>query len=201
MLAHFSIIQRMAENHLDANEKVSKRPKLNMTTLNVVSRVPILKVRKLTPYAIIPTRSTPHSAGLDIYSAYDYEVKPNSKALVWTDIQMALPSRSYGRIAAKSGLWPHPNVILYEGVFDEGYCGNIRCVVFNLGNTPFYINKYDKVAQLIIEKIHYPEIVETDDLDNIVNRCGGCFHSTYAMLNLARINENSSPTEMKKEAE
>lgn len=37
-------------------------------------------------------------------SAYDYEIPPHGHKLIKTDLQIALPENTYGRIAPRSGL-------------------------------------------------------------------------------------------------
>ena len=65
---------------------------------------PILKFVKITKNAFSPTKATKLSAGYDLYSAYDYIIPPKGKLNIKTDIQIALPYGSYGRIAPRSGL-------------------------------------------------------------------------------------------------
>jgi len=47
-------------------------------------------------------------------------------------------------------------------VMDEDYRGNVVIILFNHSDKDFTINVGDKVAQLICEKIAYPEIVELE---------------------------------------
>jgi dUTPase len=46
------------------------------------------------------------------------------------------------------------------GVVDEDYRGNIGVVLFNHSDKPFNISHGDRIAQLICEKIYYPELQE-----------------------------------------
>lgn len=46
------------------------------------------------------------------------------------------------------------------GVIDEDYRGIIKVVLFNLSDSDFEIKKGDRIAQLICERIYYPEIEE-----------------------------------------
>ena len=48
------------------------------------------------------------------------------------------------------------------GVIDEDYRGNVGVILFNFSDTDFEINEGDRVAQLICEKICYPDIVEVE---------------------------------------
>lgn len=48
-----------------------------------------LKVVKLSKNAHIPTRGTPLSAGLDLYSAHGGTIPPRGKLLVKTDLMVS----------------------------------------------------------------------------------------------------------------
>jgi len=63
-----------------------------------------LKVKKLAASATIPTRGSDHAAGFDLYASRDSVVPARGKAMVDTDIAIALPEGTYGRVAPRSGL-------------------------------------------------------------------------------------------------
>lgn len=48
------------------------------------------------------------------------------------------------------------------GVIDEDYRGNVGVLLFNHSDTDFQVNPGDRVAQLICEKISYPELKELE---------------------------------------
>lgn len=57
------------------------------------------------------------------------------------------------------------------------YRGNVGIVLFNHSNEPFKVSPGDRIAQLICEKIIYPELQEVNSLDN-TDRGDGGFGST-----------------------
>lgn len=63
-----------------------------------------LLIKKLSPKATTPTRGSALSAGYDLYSAEDKTVPKRGKALVSTDLSVAVPEGTYGRVAPRSGL-------------------------------------------------------------------------------------------------
>uniref|UniRef100_A0A2K6AS81 Deoxyuridine 5'-triphosphate nucleotidohydrolase n=1 Tax=Macaca nemestrina TaxID=9545 RepID=A0A2K6AS81_MACNE len=109
--------------------------------------------------------------------AYDYTIPPMEKALVKTDIQIALPSGCYGRVAPRSGLAAKHFIDVGAGVINEDYRGNVGVVLFNFGKEKFEVKKGDRIAQLICERIFYPEIEEVQALDDTERGSGG-FGST-----------------------
>lgn len=63
-----------------------------------------LRVKRLAPGAIVPTRGSASAAGFDLYASRPATVPARGKAMVDTDISIALPEGTYGRIAPRSGL-------------------------------------------------------------------------------------------------
>ncbi|XP_023672961.1 deoxyuridine 5'-triphosphate nucleotidohydrolase isoform X1 [Paramormyrops kingsleyae] len=137
----------------------------------------VLKFARLSENATIPTRGSTKAAGYDLYSAYEYTLAPMDKALVKTDIQIAVPPGCYGRVAPRSGLAAKNFIDVGAGVVDEDYRGNVGIVLFNFGKEAFQVKKGDRVAQLICERICYPELEEHESLDETARGAGG-FGST-----------------------
>ncbi|XP_035252639.1 deoxyuridine 5'-triphosphate nucleotidohydrolase-like [Anguilla rostrata] len=137
----------------------------------------VLKFAKLSENATVPTRGSAKAAGYDLYSAYDYSIAPLDKTIVKTDIQIAVPPGCYGRVAPRSGLAAKHFIDVGAGVVDEDYRGNVGVVLFNFSKETFEVKKGDRVAQLICEKICYPELEQHDTLDVTARGAGG-FGST-----------------------
>lgn len=136
-----------------------------------------LRFVRLSEHATAPTRGSARAAGYDLYSAYDCTVPPMEKAVVKTDIQIAVPSGCYGRVAPRSGLAVKHFIDVGAGVIDEDYRGNVGVVLFNFGKEKFEVKKGDRIAQLICERIFYPELEEVQALDGTERGSGG-FGST-----------------------
>ncbi|XP_060118145.1 deoxyuridine 5'-triphosphate nucleotidohydrolase-like [Heteronotia binoei] len=132
---------------------------------------------KLSKNAVTPSRGSSRAVGYDLYSAYDCEIPPLGKSVVKTDIQISLPSGCYGRVAPRSGLAANHFKDVGAGVIDEDYRGNVGVVLFNFGKETFKVKREDRIAQLICERIYYPELDEVQVLDD--TECGsGGFGST-----------------------
>ncbi|XP_047436007.1 deoxyuridine 5'-triphosphate nucleotidohydrolase, mitochondrial isoform X1 [Mugil cephalus] len=138
---------------------------------------PVLKFAKLSEHATTPTRGSSKAAGYDLYSAYDYTIGPMDKAIVKTDIQIAVPHGCYGRVAPRSGLAAKHFIDVGAGVVDEDYRGNVGVVLFNFSKETFEVKKGDRVAQLVCERICYPDLMEQETLDETERGAGG-FGST-----------------------
>ena len=120
---------------------------------------------------------SPLSAGYDLYAAYDGVVPARGKTLVKTDLQIRVPHGSYGRVAPRSGLAVKHFIDVGAGVVDRDYTGNVGVVLFNHGQEDYVIKRGDRVAQLVCEKIAYPELEECRQLEETQRGQGG-FGST-----------------------
>ena len=132
-----------------------------------------LLVKKLSPAAVLPTRGSTGAAGYDLSAAKDCVVPARGKALVPTDLSIAIPSGTYARIAPRSGLAWKNSIDVGAGVVDEDYRGPVGIILFNHSDVDFNIKAGDKVAQLILEKIAIAEVEEVESLDETVRGDGG----------------------------
>ncbi|CAG9568042.1 unnamed protein product [Danaus chrysippus] len=137
----------------------------------------VLKFTRISEHAFPPVKGSDKAAGFDLKSAYDYVVPARGKELIKTDLQIELPSGCYGRVAPRSGLAVKNFIDVGAGVIDEDYRGNVGVVLFNHSNEDFKVNKGDRIAQLICERIYYPDLVEVSNLSES-KRAEGGFGST-----------------------
>ena len=104
--------------------------------------------------AIIPTRASKESAGLDLYSSIDIDIEVGSIKKVNTGICISLPENSYRSIRDKSSL-ASKGLLTLDGVIDKDYTGEIIVIMTSLIET---IKIKKKIAQLIVSNIMYPEL-------------------------------------------
>ena len=104
--------------------------------------------------AIIPTRASKRSAGLDLYSSVDIYIEVGSLKKINNGKCVSLPENPYGSIRDKSSLAAKG---LLGGVIDNDYTGEIIIMMTSLIE-PIKIKQGQKIAQLIISNIMYPEI-------------------------------------------
>lgn len=81
------------------------------------------------------------------------------------------------RLSTRSGLAAKHHIDVGAGVVDEDYRGNVGVVLFNHAQEEFEVKKGDRIAQLVCEKIEYPELEECETLDSTDRGAGG-FGST-----------------------
>lgn len=138
----------------------------------------VLRVKLLSPDAQLPVRASPLAAGYDLFAAQDVLVPSHGKALVPTDIAIAVPPGHYGRIAPRSSLALKNHMDVGAGVIDEDYRGPVGVVMFNHSPVVAYqVVKGTRIAQLILERISNLPIEQVESLDDTTRGSGG-FGST-----------------------
>jgi len=136
-----------------------------------------MQVKLLKPGAKVPTQGSKYSAGWDLYSNESKTIAPGGRALIKTDIAIALPHGTYGRVAPRSGLAVKCGIDVLAGVLDNDYRGNVGVVLINFGDENVNILKGARIAQLIVEEYRDEEIIVVNSLQDTV-RGGGGFGST-----------------------
>lgn len=137
-----------------------------------------LAIKRFHPDAQLPQRQTQGSVGYDLHSVENVSIEPRGRALIDTGIGIKLPSFTYGRVAPRSGM-SVKGTDVGAGIIDQDYTSCIKVLLFNHTDKPFEVKVGERIAQLIIERIDLPQVVEVDDLGD-TQRGGGGFGSTGA---------------------
>lgn len=136
-----------------------------------------VELKLLSEAAKTPTKGTDQAAGYDLYAAQNAEIDPLKRALIKTNISIAIPKGYYGRIAPRSGLAYKNGIDVMAGVIDSDYRGDIGVILYNTGVDVFNIKQGDRIAQLIIEKCHVADWDLVEDLSDTDRGEGGYGHT------------------------
>eukprot|EP00559_Dactyliosolen_fragilissimus_P009394 CAMPEP_0184859956 /NCGR_PEP_ID=MMETSP0580-20130426/4915_1 /TAXON_ID=1118495 /ORGANISM="Dactyliosolen fragilissimus" /LENGTH=170 /DNA_ID=CAMNT_0027356859 /DNA_START=146 /DNA_END=658 /DNA_ORIENTATION=- len=152
---------------------------MSSTTANqhLPERNQMLQVKFLSEDAVMPKRGSPQSAGFDLSSAENTTIKAGQRGIVKTDLSIACPDGTYARIAPRSGLAVKKFIDVGAGVVDADYRGPVGVVLFNFGENDFVVEKGDRIAQLILEKICMADALQVEELTDTERGQGG-FGST-----------------------
>ena len=129
----------------------------------------------------LPRYMTPQSAGMDICAAIagDQLLEKGEIALLPTGFAMALPPGYEAQIRPRSGLAVRHGIGLINspGTIDADYRGEVKLAVINLGPEPYTFHRGDRVAQMIIHRVHQVELQEVEHLDETSRNTGGFGHT------------------------
>ena len=127
-----------------------------------------LAVVRLDRELPMPSRAHDGDAGVDLYSAQDVELAPGQRALVPTGVAVAIPHGMVGLVHPRSGLAARVglSIVNSPGTIDAGYRGEIKVSLINLDpETPIVVNRGDRIAQLLVQRVELPELVEVTSFD------------------------------------
>ena len=140
-------------------------------------RVRLVKIRMLQDDAKIPTRATWGSAGYDLYALADHNLPPKTQVKIETGVAMEIPEHMVGIIHSRSGLAFKHQVTAVTGVIDSDYRGDLSILLVNHGQQPIQVKAGDRVAQLLLLKVHCPTLEVVDKLSDTSRQTRG-FGST-----------------------
>jgi dUTP pyrophosphatase len=143
----------------------------------VDAELALLRFKQVDSRALLPTRGSSQSAGLDIYAIEDLTIGPGERVLARSGLAVAIPEGYYGRVAPRSGLATQKGLDTLAGVIDSDYRGEILCLLYNAGAESIKLPAQSKICQLIIEKIITPAAVWADEITD-TDRGSGGFGST-----------------------
>ncbi len=126
-----------------------------------------MKVARLRPEAILPTRAYAGDAGLDLYACEPVRLAPGQRASVPTGVAVAIPDGQAGLVLPRSGLAARHGVALVNapGLIDSGYRGEVRVLLLNTDSTvPVELAAGDRIAQLVLIRIQTPVVEEVAEL-------------------------------------
>ena len=129
----------------------------------------------------LPKAASQHASGIDLFSAEEdvVEIDKGEIKLVSTGIKIALPIGFEAQVRPRSGLAYRYGITVLNtpGTIDSDYRGVIKIILINHGKEKFIVNRGDRIAQLVIQRIFQPVLVETKELDNTKRGIGGFGHT------------------------
>ena len=136
-----------------------------------------IQIKKLHPDAKIPQFALKGDVGMDLYSIQNVILKPGERISCATGIAIKIPEGYAGLIWDKSGISHKSGIKSLGGVMDSNYTGEYLVGLINLSKEDFKIEKGQKIAQVLFQKIEIPEVEEVAELEQ-TNRGGGALGST-----------------------
>ncbi len=136
-----------------------------------------IKIMKLNEEAKVPAYACQGDAGMDLFSNEDVLILPGKRVLISTGICVEFSEEFVALIWDKSGIALKKGLTKIAGVIDSSYRGEWKIALFNLGNEKVQINKGDKIAQVLFQRIEKAQVEIVKSLSE-TSRGEGGFGST-----------------------
>ena len=138
-----------------------------------------LLIQRLDQDLPLPKYAKPGDAGFDVYARIDAILKPGERMLIPTGISIAMPSGYAAFVHPRSGLAIKHGISIVNapGTIDAGYRGEVAIILINHSAELFEVKRGDRIAQLVIQRVENPELIEVEFLPGSDRGSGG-FGST-----------------------
>mgnify|MGYP000873108374 CR=1 FL=1 len=129
----------------------------------------------------LPAYMTEGAAGMDLYANLPDRtiISQGEIKVVSTGICIALPIGYEAQIRPRSGLAAKYGISIVNspGTIDADYRGEIKVILINHGDKDFIINRGDRIAQMVINKIEIVHFKVEEILDDTERGSGGFGHT------------------------
>ena len=146
-----------------------------------------VQIKRLRPGPVsldLPAYMTDGAAGLDLCADIDsnLDLAPMARALIPTGIAIALPIGFEAQIRPRSGLALKQGFTLVNspGTIDSDYRGEIQIIAINLGAEPIVIERGQRIAQMVLQRVLRARWQEVDELPSSTRQDGGFGHTDDA---------------------
>ena len=124
-----------------------------------------LQIKQLSPNATLPTRNFSTDSGLDIYASEDIIVTHTHAVIIPTGIAVNIPAGYEGTIRPRSGKSVKTNLRVVLGTIDAGYTAEIGVIADTLDRSSYLVQRGEKIAQLVIQRVETPQLEIVDQFD------------------------------------
>jgi dUTP pyrophosphatase len=136
-----------------------------------------MRIQLKHPLAKIPTRANPWDAGADLYATEYVKIPRGEWRLIDTGVAIELPDSYVGYICPRSGMAAKFGITVLNapGVVDSGYRGTIKVALINHNHEYEYlgIESGDRIAQLVIQQVSFPDFQIAPNLNESVRGVNG----------------------------
>ncbi|PZN13543.1 MAG: dUTP diphosphatase [Proteobacteria bacterium] len=147
---------------------------------NIQVRIMRLEHAKGLP---LPEYQSEGAAGMDLLAGGDegQAVGPaaGARALIPTGLVLELPPGMEAQVRPRSGLALRHGITVLNspGTIDSDYRGEVKILLINLGESPWEIQRGERIAQLVFQRVERAELVEVAVVNQTQRGAGG-FGST-----------------------
>ncbi|MDX8401331.1 MAG: dUTP diphosphatase [Mariprofundaceae bacterium] len=125
----------------------------------------------------LPHYASAQAAGMDLRAATEEDIvlRPGERMLVPAGFAMALPEGYEAQIRPRSGLaLKHGVTVLNSpGTIDADYRGEVGVILINLSDTPFHVQRGERIAQMVIAPVAQATWKPCDVLEETGRGAGG----------------------------
>jgi dUTP pyrophosphatase len=114
----------------------------------------------------LPAYQSHGAAGMDLFAAVaarrPVRLAPGARALIPTGLVLELPAGFEAQVRPRSGLALRHGITVLNspGTIDCDYRGEVKVLLANLGEAAFSIERGERIAQLVFQRVERASLVE-----------------------------------------
>ena len=120
--------------------------------------------KKLHSDAKVPQVSREGDAAYDVYSYEDIVIAAKQRNAVNCGVASAFSSDYVALVWDRGGMAVKNGVTTIAGVIDSNYRGEWIIAMFNTTDQDYEIKKGDRIAQVVLQKVFFPETEIVEEL-------------------------------------
>lgn len=153
-----------------------------MELLNKIKRIfgckrynaDVIKVKRCMPGVLLPKMGSVDAAGMDFYQPESAVIEPHQTQYITLGLAMEIPKGCMLMLAPRSSLSKTPLIIPNSfGVIDADYRGEIKAILHNTSDTPYLIQKGDRLVQGILVPVGALKLLKVAQLTETERGSGG----------------------------
>jgi len=109
-----------------------------------------MKIKKLIDDLIIPKKAYKNDAGFDVYAPYDIWLFKGEFKQIKLGFAVEINNNEVCIMSERSGMAINYGITSIGNIIDAGYRGEISIILLNTGQNDYYINKGNKIGQMLI---------------------------------------------------
>jgi len=119
----------------------------------------------------VPEYQTDGAAGMDLHANNDEPIliHPGDRKLIPTGIRLQIPEGFEAQIRPRSGLVLRHGITVMNtpGTIDSDYRGTIGVILYNASSERFFVNRGDRIAQMVFKKYERADLVEVMTVEEL----------------------------------
>ena len=123
----------------------------------------VIKVKRCMPGVLLPKVGSVDAAGMDFYQPESVVIEPHQTQYVSLGLAVETPKGYMLMLAPRSSI----------GVIDADYRGEIKAILHNTSDTPYLIQKGDRLIQGILVPVGALKLLEAAQLTETERGSGG----------------------------
>ena len=124
-----------------------------------------LRIKRLRPDAVLPTKSYEGDAGFDLYCIEDIFIHSGAKIHVETGLAFEIPEGWFLHTHLRGSIGTQTYLRIHHSIIDAGFRGAYSFTLFNTHQKdPYQFLKGERLVQIVMLPVPNVEIVEVDEL-------------------------------------